>query len=124
MRSLHSSISGSSIVQSQHSHTFNLNKAERQSPTPPKNMGFGSRQSEKRVVKMAYVSNNRTATETLSGRFAALRANAVEGFNNWRVYRITLAELNMLSPREMADLGINPSMIRRIALEAAYGKNV
>lgn len=73
---------------------------------------------------MAYVSSNRSATETVTGRFAALRAEAIEGFRNWRVYRSTLAELNALSSREMTDLGINASMIRRIALEAAYGKNV
>lgn len=72
---------------------------------------------------MAYVSSNRTATETLIGRFAALRADALEGYRNWRVYRHTLNELNALSPREMADLGLNPSMVRRIALEAAYGKS-
>ncbi len=73
---------------------------------------------------MAYVSSNRSATEAVTGRFATLRADAIEGFRNWRVYRTTLAELNALSPREMTDLGINASMIRRIALEAAYGKNV
>ena len=72
---------------------------------------------------MAYVTSNRAASESLIARFAALRADAVEGYRNWRVYRNTLNELNDLSPREMADLGINPSMIRRIALEAAYGKN-
>ncbi|MEJ6395339.1 DUF1127 domain-containing protein [Gymnodinialimonas sp. 2305UL16-5] len=73
---------------------------------------------------MAYVSGNRTHTTSLGGRFAEIRDAAVEGFNNWRMYRRTLNELRELSPREMADLGINPSMIRRIALEAAYGANV
>ncbi|MEE3316193.1 MAG: DUF1127 domain-containing protein, partial [Pseudomonadota bacterium] len=31
-------------------------------------------------------------------------------------------ELRALSGRELADLGINRSMIRRLALEAAYGE--
>jgi uncharacterized protein YjiS (DUF1127 family) len=72
---------------------------------------------------MAYVSSTRKTGDTLMGRFAALRADAVQGYHNWRVYRTTLNELNALSMREMADLGINPSMVRRLALEAAYGKN-
>lgn len=72
---------------------------------------------------MAYVSSTRKTSDTLNNRFAALWADTVEAYNNWRVYRTTLNELNTLSTREMADLGINPSMVRRIALEAAYGKN-
>lgn len=39
-----------------------------------------------------------------------------------RVYRITVRELNGLSERELADLGIHRSMIPVIAREAAYGK--
>ena len=38
-----------------------------------------------------------------------------------RVYRQTVRELNELSPRDLADLGIHRSMIRRLAREAAYG---
>lgn len=72
---------------------------------------------------MAYVSSTRKTSDTLNNRFAALWADMAEAYNNWRVYRTTLNELNTLSTREMADLGINPSMVRRIALEAAYGKN-
>ena len=73
---------------------------------------------------MAYVSSNRAQSNSLVQRFADLRETALEGYRNWRVYRNTLNELSDLSAREMADLGINPSMIRRIALEAAYGKQV
>ncbi|MCG7625264.1 DUF1127 domain-containing protein [Epibacterium sp. Ofav1-8] len=39
----------------------------------------------------------------------------------YRVYRQTLTELNALSGRELADLGLNRSMLKRVALEAAYG---
>ncbi|WP_434802266.1 DUF1127 domain-containing protein [Paracoccus sediminicola] len=38
------------------------------------------------------------------------------------VYRQTVAELNSLSNRELDDLGLNRSMITRIATEAAWGK--
>lgn len=37
------------------------------------------------------------------------------------VYRQTIRELNALTARDLADLGIHRSMISRIAHEAAYG---
>lgn len=73
---------------------------------------------------MAYYTGNRTQTTTLIQRLNDIRSAAVEAYGNWRIYRVTLNELQDLSVREMADLGINPSMVKRIALEAAYGKNV
>ena len=39
-----------------------------------------------------------------------------------RAYYRTRSELNALSQRELDDLGIERSMITRLALEAAYGK--
>ena len=72
---------------------------------------------------MAYVSSNRTtATLSLGDRFAEIRKDLVEAWRAHRVYRETLAELQGLSLRELNDLGLNPSMLRSIALEAAYGK--
>lgn len=73
---------------------------------------------------MAYVTNNRTHAAPLGQRLSDFRDAAKTAYSNWRVYRTTLNELQSLSMREMTDLGINPSMIKRIALEAAYGKNV
>lgn len=71
---------------------------------------------------MASITGNRTHTTSLTQRVVEVRATAAEAFGKWRVYRNTLNELQGLSTREMADLGINPSMIRSIATEAAYGK--
>ncbi|MGB3553166.1 MAG: DUF1127 domain-containing protein [Jannaschia sp.] len=51
-------------------------------------------------------------------RIASTRAN----WGKWRVYRRTVDELSMLSDRDLADLGLNRSMIERIAIEAAYGR--
>ncbi|MEM9434437.1 MAG: DUF1127 domain-containing protein [Pseudomonadota bacterium] len=48
--------------------------------------------------------------EALKQRYAA-----------YQVYRTTLNELRVLTARDLADLGISRSMIRSIALEAAYG---
>ncbi|MBU2957575.1 DUF1127 domain-containing protein [Paracoccus sp. C2R09] len=38
------------------------------------------------------------------------------------VYKQTVRELNALTNRDLADLGINRSMITRLAHEAAWGK--
>ncbi len=73
---------------------------------------------------MAYFSGNRAQTISLGERLAEIRETAAVAYGNWRVYRRTLSELQDLSPRELNDLGINASMIRSIALEAAYGKAV
>lgn len=75
---------------------------------------------------MTWPISQATVHRTFRLALALLRSAhpQAEAYAAWRVYRNTLAELNELSVREMADLGINPSMVRRIALEAAYGKNV
>jgi len=72
---------------------------------------------------MAYASSNRTtATLSLGNRLAEIRKDLADAWRAHRVYRETLRELQGLSMREMADLGLNPSMLNSIALEAAYGK--
>lgn len=71
---------------------------------------------------MAFVSSNRTTTLSLGNRLAEIWQQAAEAYANWRLYRRTLSELQALSSRDLADLGLNRSMLRRAALEAAYGK--
>ncbi|TCT40946.1 DUF1127 domain-containing protein [Martelella mediterranea] len=41
-------------------------------------------------------------------------------FNNWIKYRQTVSELDRMSGRELADLGINREDIRRVARKAAF----
>lgn len=53
---------------------------------------------------------------TVSTAFAALATRQA----NRRVYNTTLNELSALSNRDLADLGIARSEVRRIAWEAAY----
>jgi len=43
-----------------------------------------------------------------------------EGIARRRLYRRTLSELSALSNGELADLGLNRSMLRRVAWQAAY----
>lgn len=71
---------------------------------------------------MAYVNTHRRGGGAVLGRvldnFEFLRAR----LGRYRVYRQTLVELGQLSERELNDLGLNRSMIRACAYEAAYGK--
>jgi uncharacterized protein YjiS (DUF1127 family) len=44
--------------------------------------------------------------------------NVARTLNNWRKYRQTVAELGRMTPRELNDLGIAQSDIRRVARQA------
>ncbi|WP_037309449.1 DUF1127 domain-containing protein [Ruegeria halocynthiae] len=50
---------------------------------------------------------------------ASLFEAAKTRFARYRVYRQTVNELSELSNRELADLGLHRSMIRRLAMQAA-----
>ena len=68
---------------------------------------------------MAFIAENRTATVSLADRFAAFAANVSAAYAQRKLYRTTLHELDALTNRELADLGIHRSMIKSIALEAS-----
>ncbi|SFI53441.1 DUF1127 domain-containing protein [Jannaschia pohangensis] len=73
---------------------------------------------------MAYTTygNSAAASTSLRDRIAA-RFDAIrEAAAKRRIYRTTLSELSALSNRDLNDLGLSRSMIRSVALEAAYGK--
>ncbi|WP_439154262.1 DUF1127 domain-containing protein [Yoonia sp.] len=67
-------------------------------------------------------------TETAAGgfafgdRIAALRASLADRRAKYKIYSTTLRELNGLSDRDLGDLGLSRSMIKGLAIEAAYGK--
>lgn len=44
--------------------------------------------------------------------------NLIRSYRNWRQYRDTVSELNRLSNRELADLGIQRGEIARIARQS------
>jgi uncharacterized protein YjiS (DUF1127 family) len=71
---------------------------------------------------MAYINTTRAAHVVLADRFAAAFKSVKDAMQRRSVFVQTRHELNNLSTRELDDLGINRSMITRIALEAAYGK--
>lgn len=67
-------------------------------------------------------ANAATAETGLFGRLLSAVQRAQEMRARRLVYRQTVRELNGLSARELADLGISRSMIPSLAHEAAWGK--
>lgn len=55
-------------------------------------------------------------------RIETLRTALAERRAKHKIYTTTLRELNSLSDRDLNDLGMSRSMIKGIAIEAAYGK--
>lgn len=71
---------------------------------------------------MAYITETFTGRTTLVERFAALREKFATARAQRKIYTTTLTELESLSNRDLADLGLSRSMIKGVAIEAAYGK--
>lgn len=71
---------------------------------------------------MAYVNSSRAASYGIADRAAAIVKSIRVGLERRRVFKQTVRELQALSNRELADLGIHRTMITRVANEAAYGK--
>ena len=70
---------------------------------------------------MAYVSVRTSEGSTIGNRLMALTASLRDRLAKRRLFRRTLRELQGLSARQLADLGLNRSMLRRMAWQAAYG---
>ncbi len=71
---------------------------------------------------MAYVNTTRASSAGLAERIVGLVATARTGLAKRRMYVQTWRELNALTDRELADLGMHRALITEIAREAAYGK--
>jgi uncharacterized protein YjiS (DUF1127 family) len=71
---------------------------------------------------MALAQNTQILDAGIAARLSATFASLSDAWQRRRVYRQTLRELNALTSRELADLGMHRSMITRVALEAAFGK--
>jgi uncharacterized protein YjiS (DUF1127 family) len=69
---------------------------------------------------MAVASDIRFETSLLD-RLAAVLSTWAEKRAKRAMYRTTLRELNHLSGRELADLGLHRSQLKSMAFEAAYG---
>lgn len=70
---------------------------------------------------MAYVNNTRTGSAGLADGFSGLVRSVKLAIERRAVYARTVRELNALSDRDLADLGISRAAIGSVAAEAAYG---
>ena len=71
---------------------------------------------------MAYVNSTRSLNFGLADRLGNIAKSVKLALRRRRMFNQTVRELNVLSDRELADLGIHASMIKEIATQAAYGK--
>ena len=71
---------------------------------------------------MAFVNTTRAAQPAFGERFATVLETLRAAMARRAIYRQTVSELRALSDKDLGDLGIHRSEIRRMAQEAAYGK--
>jgi uncharacterized protein YjiS (DUF1127 family) len=71
---------------------------------------------------MAYVNSTRVAGNGLADRVGAFVKSIKLAAQRRAIYDQTLRELNGLTNRELADLGISRLNIQDVARTAAYGK--
>ena len=71
---------------------------------------------------MAYVNNTRVVGTGFADRLAGLIKWAQKTAQQRAIYDQTVRELNALTNRELADLGIARLNIQDVARAAAYGK--
>ena len=69
---------------------------------------------------MAFVTNTRRIEAGITERIAQIFHRVITRAHNHRVYRKTLAELSVLGPNELADIGLHRANIRSAAYQAAY----
>ncbi|WP_085307184.1 DUF1127 domain-containing protein [Planktotalea arctica] len=69
---------------------------------------------------MAFLTDTFSVQGTMGDKIAAVWARLVETRTKRKIFNQTVRELSSLSSRELADLGLNHSMIRRVAYQAAY----
>lgn len=72
---------------------------------------------------MAVTSDYTAAKGTTFSGFSAWIEAAKTRYVRNRMYRQTVNELSALSARELADLGLHRSMIKRVAAQAAQDFN-
>ena len=71
---------------------------------------------------MTFMTHTRSNTENgIRARMSSWATAIAESISRYNMYRRTLTELDQLSGRELADLGLSRSEIPSIAMQAAYG---
>ena len=69
---------------------------------------------------MAYITEANPTSLNLFQRISEFRARLATASAQRKMYNQTVNELNSLSNRDLADLGLSRSMINEIAFETAF----
>lgn len=69
---------------------------------------------------MVFINTHTKGKETPVDRLVKVGHALVVRIKNYRLYSETMSELNSLTGRELADLGLTRSMIRSVAYSAVY----
>lgn len=69
---------------------------------------------------MAYTTHSAAHRGHVAERAVAFFDDLKTRYARYRLYRKTLNELSALSARDLADLGLHRSMLKRVAYMAAY----
>jgi uncharacterized protein YjiS (DUF1127 family) len=121
MQMLHSGIENLSIVQTQQSTIFLSTPTQTGSKTQcTKRVLIRSPERTSTMTFYTDTASNATLVERLMATVSNVFATLAERHAKRRVFNTTLNELGSLSNRDLADLGISRSEVRRIAWEAAY----
>ena len=72
---------------------------------------------------MANIATELNVTANATSRLSALMFSLQESFARYALYRRTMRELHDLRDADLADIGLNRSMIKSVAHEAAYGSD-
>lgn len=70
---------------------------------------------------MTYITQNRSGLDALKLDISAAIFGLMQRMEERRAYRQTVAELRRLDARQLADLGLHYSEIKRAARETVYG---
>ncbi|MFT6674551.1 MAG: hypothetical protein ACJAVM_000734 [Sulfitobacter sp.] len=68
---------------------------------------------------MAYINTTSAARTSFFAQIGAFFETAATRYKQHRLYRATFDELSALSNRELSDLGIHRSDLRRVSMEAS-----
>jgi len=104
------------IVQLQKSVIFNSTKGA------TKRNALANEDVRKDVKMPDTVHIRRPALHVLGEDLSAWLYTAMRRLDDYRLYRRSVSELSDLSVRELADLGLHRSEIKRVAHETIYGQ--
>lgn len=114
MQLLHDSIDETALVAAQHMPKYGSQETKHAAL-------ITSPAHTERTNDMASLTHSRLQSNVLA-RMGHMIEEQRARFARYRVYTNTLNELRTLSGRELDDLGLHRSMLKRVAFEAAYGK--